>query len=203
MGKKLRKLLFGLSFLIALMLTLTVPVSAKEEEESVKEIDIMLTPEKVIFDLDNLKPGDWAERTVTITNSGKKDFNYIVSGKRKSGSELFYRALQLVIKGPSGELFNGYLSEFKKLSPSEIVSGESETLTFIVKVPENLGNAYQGLKTEVEFKFYAEGTMGGVLPIDGPKLPTTATDYFNLLAAGGVMVGGGFLLFRLKKKMKN
>ncbi|MCC3356757.1 TasA family protein [Bacillus sp. REN16] len=169
-----------------------------------KVIDIMTTPEKILFDIDNFKPGDWATRTLTIKNSGSEDFNYLTSADRKSGSKKLYEELYLTISDSSGEFFKGKLGEFKKINPRPIVSGKQEELIFTVEFPSHLGNEYQGLETEVEMKFYAEGTLGGVLPVDGPKLPETGTNTFNILIAGVVLVlGGGILFIFLKRRLRS
>jgi len=188
--------------LFSLLITFHIgPAKALAEEGQSREIDITLTPEKVLFDLDNLKPGDWSERKIVITNSGTMDAKYKVSARKKSGDDLFYQALELTILGPSGELYKGALSNFENLEGSTIATGKAEELTFTIKIPETLGNEYQGMTTEVEIIFYAEG-IGGVLPIDGPNLPTTATDYFNLLAAGIILIGGGTILLKIRRKLK-
>ncbi|WP_159439938.1 TasA family protein [Bacillus sinesaloumensis] len=167
-----------------------------------KVIDIMTTPEKVLFDIENFKPGDWATRTLTIKNSGSEDFKYLTSADRKSGSKELYEELVLSITDSTGEIFKGKLGEFKKIDPREIATGQQEDLIFTVEFPPHLGNEYQGLTTEVELKFYAEGTLGGALPVDGPKLPETGTNSFNLLIAGMLLVlGGGILYFILRRRM--
>lgn len=178
------------------------PVNAETGTTESPEVDIMTSPEKVLFDLQNLKPGDWSERTIVIRNSGKQDFNYIASGKRKSGSQDFYNALQLKVEDANGVLYEGNMSEFDKLDARPISTGKNEELKFTVKVPDELGNLYMGLSTEVEFKFYAEGTLGGLLPVDGPKLPSTSSGIYNVLLAGGLLVGGGSLLMMVRKKLK-
>ncbi|MBO1915115.1 hypothetical protein J4G37_61100, partial [Microvirga sp. 3-52] len=41
-----------------------------------KDIDITLSPKDTLFNISNMKPGDWAPRTITVKNSGSKDFTY-------------------------------------------------------------------------------------------------------------------------------
>ena len=70
-------------------------------------------------------------------------------------------------------------------------------------VPEKLGNEFQGLGCEVVFKLYVEGTLGGTLPVDGPKLPETGTNMFNILVSGAVLVLiGSILQFYIKRRKK-
>ena len=70
-------------------------------------------------------------------------------------------------------------------------------------MPMELGNEFQGLRCEFQFKFYVEGTLGGILPADGPKLPNTGSDMFNILLAGAVLVlTGSTIQFFLKRRNK-
>jgi LPXTG-motif cell wall-anchored protein len=64
-----------------------------------------------------------------------------------------------------------------------------------------LGNEFQGLKTDFQIKIYVEGTLGGTIPLDGPKLPETGTNMFNILVAGVLLVfTGSTLQFVLKRR---
>ncbi|THE15497.1 LPXTG cell wall anchor domain-containing protein [Bacillus timonensis] len=198
--KSFLRLLYFIFICTFLFLSQANQVSASPSKNS-KVIDIMTTPEKVLFDIENFKPGDWAIRTITIKNTGSEDFNYLTSADRKAGSKKLYEELLLTISNKSGELYKGKLGEFNKIDPRSIASGKQEELNFTVEFPSHLGNEYQGLKTEVELKFYAEGTLGGALPVDGPKLPQTGTDTYNILIAGiALVLGGSILFFILKRK---
>ncbi|MEH7157417.1 LPXTG cell wall anchor domain-containing protein [Neobacillus drentensis] len=167
------------------------------------KINIATSPEKVFFDLTNLKPGDWAEKKLTIQNNGEQDFKYLLSSNLKKGSEKFYNELFLSISDESSVLFEGKMREFKKLNPRFIAKNDSEQLFFKVVVPSEIGNEFQGLGCEVEFKFYVEGTLGGALPVDGPKLPETGSNMFNILVAGAVLViSGSILQFNIKKRRR-
>jgi|SRR5690606_10178744 len=197
-GSKVPKFI---GFLVICTLLFTFQINQSSAAPAKKVIDILATPEKILFDIENFKPGDWATRTITIKNTGKEDFNYLTSADRKSGSKDLYEELILSIVDSSGEIFKGRLGDFKKLDPTEIPSGQQEELIFTVEFPTHLGNEYQGLTSEVEIKFYAEGTLGGVLPVDGQKLPETGTNTFNVLIAGIVLIlGGGLLFFILKRR---
>ncbi|RFB10577.1 LPXTG cell wall anchor domain-containing protein [Bacillus sp. HNG] len=201
MRKDLLRIIFFISVCTLIFFLLVNQVSASQAKTNTV-IDIMTTPEKVLFDIDNFKPGDWATRTLTIKNSGSEDFKYLTSAKRKSGSKELYEELYLTISDKSGELFKGKLSEFNTIDPRSIASGKQEELTFSVEFPSHLGNEYQGLTTEVELKFYAEGTLGGALPVDGPKLPQTGTNTFNVLIAGIALVLSGSILFFILKRVR-
>lgn len=178
--------------------------STAAAEQPIKEIDIVTSPDKVLFDVTNMKPGDWADRVLEISNSGKQDFSYIISSKLKSGSEKLYNELLLTITTEdSKELFKGTLGQFKKLDPRDIKKSETEKLTLRVDFPAELGNEFQGLVTEVEFKIYAEGTLGGLIPAEnGIKLPNTATDTMNFIVIGGVLLLIGVVTMMVVRKRK-
>lgn len=169
-------------------------------------INLETTPTKVLFNISKMVPGEWASRSLKIKNNGQQDFSYLSSANLKSGSSKMYDALLLEIKDANGELYKGKLSDFNKLDPRFLSSSSHETLTFKVEMPYELGNEYQGLECEFEFKFYVEGTLGGALPVDN-RLPVTATGLFNYILIGAVMmIFGGMLFFyqKIKKRdMKN
>jgi LPXTG-motif cell wall-anchored protein len=173
-----------------------------DETTQQHEIDIATSSHKIFFNLSNLKPGDRTTKILTVFNKGKQDFNYIFSNRFLTGSEKFYNTLLLNVSDQAGELFTGKIKDFKKLDARFLATGTSEQLTFTIEIPYELGNEYQGLGSEFQFKFYVEGTLGGILPPDGPKLPNTATDIFNLLAAGSVLTTIGATLFFIQKRRK-
>ena len=197
------KISIGLSFIIyVIAIIILFPINITATTNDIKEIDIMTTPEKVLFDVSNMVPGDQATRALTISNSGKKDINYLFSSRKTSGSDELYRALQLTVSDESGEIYKGNMEDFNQLDDRNLASEESENLILKVEFPEHLGNEYQGLQCVFEFKLYVEGTMGGVLPVDGPKLPNTGTNTLNLIVTGIVIIVGGFTLYRMLNRKK-
>lgn len=188
-GKRVKKIIsIMLISIIVQTLIFSTSITKTSAESNLQEIDIATSPEKVLFDISNFKPGDWAERTLTIQNKGKENFKYLTSSKLKKGSEKFYNELLLKISDKDSVLFEGKMKNFNKLDPRFIDKNETQELFFKVVVPEKLGNEFQGLDCEVQFKFYVEGTFGGTLPVDGPKLPETGTNMFNILVAGTVLI---------------
>jgi LPXTG-motif cell wall-anchored protein len=173
-------------------------------DEGLEEIDIATSPHKIFFNINNLKPGDSATKTLIVNNNGKQDFNYLFSNRFLTGSEKFYNEILLTISDQSNTvLFNGKIKDFEKLEPRFLKTGTSENFIFSIKVPFELGNEFQGLGSEFQFKFYVEGTLGGVLPVDGPKLPNTGSDMFNFLVVGAVLIlTGSTFQFIVKRRSK-
>lgn len=167
-----------------------------------KELDISTSPHKVLFDIKNSKPGDSFTKVLNVRNDGLHDFNYLFSNKIISGSEKLFNELFLTVSDKKEELFKGRLKDFQKLDPRFLKAGNSENLTICVYFPYELGNEFQNLNSEFEFKFYVEGTLGGILPANGPKLPSTASNSFNILAIGSLLALGGGAIYGVNKKKK-
>ncbi|WP_026584652.1 LPXTG cell wall anchor domain-containing protein [Bacillus sp. J33] len=191
-----------------------------------KEIDINTNSNGYLFKVGSLKPGDWMPRDITILNEGIQDFQYTaIIGNKKSVKGLF-EELDLLVKKDSEVLFDGKFKDFVGFTPRKLTKGSSEQLYFQVTVPYELGNHFQGSFAEVEIVFLAEGTdkskpndesenpsSGGNSNSSSPppdetvtpqlvnKLPNTATNNFNLLLIGGILLtfGSIILLFNYKK----
>lgn len=169
-----------------------------------QEIDIASSPEKILFDIHNFKPGDWSNRTLTIHNNGNREFKYITSVKYLDGSEKYFNELLIKISDRNKVLYEGKLKNLNKLSPRILAKNTSEQLIFQVSVPWELGNEFQGIGCRVEFIFYAEDSGSGTVPTNGGLLPTTATNIFNFIAAGGALIVTGIMmqLYFSKRKRK-
>jgi LPXTG-motif cell wall-anchored protein len=188
--------------LLSILFVTLVPVQVYSETNN-NVIDLTTNPGKVLFDLTNMKPGDSVTRNLSIGNYGNQDFKYIAASKFLSGSEIFYNKLDLIVEDKNGPIYQGKLFEFDKLSPRILKSKQNENLTFFIKMPMELGNEFQGLNTEFQIKLFVEGTIGGVLPVDGPKLPNTGSDMFNVLVVGAALVlTGSMFQFISKRRSK-
>ncbi|MFC4023870.1 TasA family protein [Oceanobacillus longus] len=179
------------------------------------EITIDILPEEILFNIDNMKPGDWAPRSVVIQNNGILDFAYDVSAKPSGDTLKLYNELLLEIRDSKDLLYNGKLKDFQVLSPRTLKSSSEETLDFTIRFPEHLGNDFQGLNAKFSLFFTAEGennerdeqfiagaiSSGGGSIGDGSPLPNTATTIFNFLVIGIIllMAGIGLMLYRKKK----
>ncbi|MFD2044973.1 TasA family protein [Ornithinibacillus salinisoli] len=179
--------------------------------DDMAEIDISLSPSDVLFNIDNMKPGDWAERNITIKNAGEYDFEYQMS-IRNEGSEKLFNEFLLEIRDSNDELYTGKLADFEKLPVREITSTNEEELEITVRFPEHLGNEFQGLDAQFTFIFVAEGaedtdtndrdeeSVDGSVGSDkdnkdgGSILPDTATNMFNLLLIGSILLVTGVVI---------
>lgn len=180
-----------------------------ENDSGKKEIDINLSPKDTLFSINNMKPGDWAPRTITVKNSGSKDFSYNMELSNNGETKLFDELL-LEVKAGEKELFDGKLAGFKSLSARELASDSEERLEMTIRFPKHLGNDFQGLEVAFSLNFTAEGTNtpavpdqdqaqaaingqidSGVPKSSGQSLPATSTNIFNLILFGTLLVAGG------------
>ncbi|MYL60415.1 LPXTG cell wall anchor domain-containing protein [Virgibacillus halodenitrificans] len=197
------------------ILTLVIVMGSKSvtAEEEEKELAINVLPGDVLFNVNNMKPGDWAPRTITIQNNGIKDFTYQMS-LRNDGEDKLFNELLLEINDSKSVLYEGKLEDFTKLSPRNLSTSRQEVLEVTVIFPEYLGNEFQGLDAEFSILFTAEGKTSELaeVSVDGmigsgnsqtqSFLPNTATGIFNLLLVGAVLLISGVFILLYKKWKK-
>ncbi|CDQ38986.1 hypothetical protein [Virgibacillus salexigens] len=180
-------------------------------------LSMEITPNKILFDIENMKPGDWAPRTVEVTNNGANSFDYSVVLKNK-GSEKLFNQLDIHVNSGNKVFYEGKLHEFKQLTFQDLSPSDQQEVTFTVRFPEHLGNNYQALNTTFSLVFIAEGEgnstdeqhiVGKVNSDnngnnDGGTLPNTATNIFLYVTLGFIFIAiGGFLylIIRMMKRM--
>lgn len=179
-----------------------------ENDTEKKEIDISLTPKDTIFNVGDMKPGDWAPRTITIKNIGSKDFDYQMK-IQNSGDEKLFHELLLEIKAGDKELYQDKLAAFKSLPIRKLATGNEENLDVTIRFPEHLGNEFQGLQSTFAFTFTAEGkesdtvqevivgqiaSFGSPMSPGGPILPDSTTNLINIMLLGAALVVGGIVM---------
>ncbi|ADU28591.1 LPXTG cell wall anchor domain-containing protein [Evansella cellulosilytica] len=208
-------------FLVALLFIMSVQYNNRTFADS-NPVNITTTPHSVLFEVDNMKPGDWADRQLTIQNRGDVDFTYHMEVEKTSGSDKLYHGLALEVYDGSELLYEGSLGGFTGFEPRYLEALHEEDFLLTVRFPTELGNDYQGLDAEVEFTFIAEEVINGTEddedteqrriddaslekePQEGDILPTTATNTYNYLLIGiiALIAGIAFFLWSRKKKMK-
>jgi hypothetical protein len=191
-----------------------------------EEIVIKTLPEKVLFSIKNMAPGRSDTKVFAIQNGGKEDFNYKTSVKLKSGSEKLYNELLVEFSDQDKVLYKGSLKNLNKIEPRFLAKSISEKFSIKVIEPGALGNDFQGLGCELEFRFYAESIVPGTKPDNGTvkpntpasstpgavnnvmpnnlisELPNTATNFFNLILVGIIFVAAGVTMQSYMNKRK-
>ena len=210
MNKLLR--LLPLLLLISGMIFLPVTTVFADGEDNTEksDIDITLSPTENLFSISNMKPGDWAPRTITVGNSGSQDFTYHME-LLNNGEKKLFNELLLEIKAADKELYQGKLADFDSVTARKLVSGSEENLDITIRFPEHLGNDFQGLGAGFTLNFTAEGknstpvhaSTKGQVDSGGPtsagfSLPATSTNIFNLILFGAVLVTGGIVLMMVR-----
>ncbi|MCG1026827.1 LPXTG cell wall anchor domain-containing protein [Virgibacillus halodenitrificans] len=206
-----KKLVVTLFCILALVIVMGGNSVTADEEE--KELAINVLPGDVLFNINNMKPGDWAPRTITVQNKGIKDFTYQMS-LRNDGEEKLFNELLLEINDSKTVLYEGKLADFTKLSDRDLSTSKQEELEVTVIFPEYLGNEFQGLDAEFSILFTAEGKTSQLaeVSVDGmigsgnsqtqSFLPNTATGIFNLFLSGAVLLISGVFILLYKKWRK-
>jgi LPXTG-motif cell wall-anchored protein len=167
------KILFLTLSIILFLSYLIQPTNALEENGV---IEITTSPTDYLFKMTNLKPGDTGTRILTIKNTGNQNYDYSVRAQKRDGSEKFYKQLLLEVKDNSTVLYNGKLSEFTSMNERYLAHHTQEDLTFTIEFPWESGNEFQGLSTEVELIFYAEGQNNPPDPPDDGDPPDPPDD---------------------------
>ncbi|WP_090988714.1 LPXTG cell wall anchor domain-containing protein [Bacillus sp. OV322] len=163
-----KRLLAKPVLIVAALLVIYSFIYPSVSEASEQEIDIATSPDQFLFKVGNLKPGDWMPREITISNEGKRDFNYYSFVEKKHSEKELFENLTLSVQDKNNHfLYKGKLADFKGFPPRFLKSGKSETLLFTVKMPDELGNEFQGSAAAALFKFYAEEPDSVVTPPPG------------------------------------
>ncbi|MBU9712109.1 TasA family protein [Evansella tamaricis] len=224
-------ILTGKVFVAALLVFLTVQFNSQALADT-NPVSISTTPDTVLFELENLKPGDWAERNLTIQNRGT-DFTYQMKVENINSPDAdprkLFNILKMEVKDGNDELlYEGDIAEFTGFEPRYLEAGFEEDLTLEVRFPttgENM-NEYQGLSASFEFHFVAEEVLSDgepeppvdeeeekpTRPIDkddldkdskdGQILPETATNSFNYLLIGVLVLLIGATMFVYSRRKK-
>ncbi|WP_157950826.1 LPXTG cell wall anchor domain-containing protein [Peribacillus acanthi] len=159
-----------LTVILILLINLFYTTTVFADNEDFK---ILINPEKSLFTVENLAPGDKVSNKIKITNGGKKNFIYFSYAEKMSSSKNLYENLNLIIEENSNLIYVGTLKDFFSFPPRFLRNGESETLKFTLEMPLSLGNEFQGSSAEVEFKFVAEGRNTPPPPPEDCKVTNT------------------------------
>lgn len=189
---------------------------ASENDQIEPELDIELSTKENLFDISGMKPGDWAPRTITVQNSGSKDFVYQMK-VQNSGEKKLFNELMVEIKAGDTELYKGKMAALESLPERKLASNAEEKLDVTIRFPEHLGNDFQGLTAAFVFSFTAEGkentavvmTKGQIASSSfGPtssgfSLPTISTNILTLMLLGALLVVGRILLIILRHRVRH
>ncbi|MED3647609.1 LPXTG cell wall anchor domain-containing protein [Halalkalibacterium halodurans] len=193
-------------------LLLLFPTTGYATSDRMPTIDIETFPADVLFSVDHLKPGDWIPRELIIVNQGD-DRTYVLSASFVSGSKALYNIMDVTIKDEWQTLHSGKLKDFRKLDSRALSSGEDDVLFITVTFPEEAGNEYQGLQTDIVFQIRSEGRLSTLQPpIDFPAdgsmsgpggiLPQTGEAVQTWMYLIGILLLSIGIVFLIRKNRK-
>ncbi len=203
------KIFFSATLLFFLLF---VPILQATSNTNIIDLNGTFSENGNLFDLENLKPGDWAEREITISNQTDNEITYDINVRYIDGSEMFYNQLSLEITQGDEVLFHDKLSNFSLINDLPLLANSEDKIDLFLLFPPESGNEYQGLTTNAEIIITANDdteTETSTFPIstdsqstDGSPLPSTATVMFNILLIGGALLLAGSLILLYLKRNK-
>ncbi|QGH34069.1 LPXTG cell wall anchor domain-containing protein [Gracilibacillus salitolerans] len=203
------KIFFSATLLFFLLF---VPILQATSNNNIIDLNGTFSENGNLFDLENLKPGDWAEREITVSNQTDNEITYDINVRYIDGSEMFYNQLSLEITQGDEVLFHDKLSNFSLINDLPLLANSVDKIDLFLLFPPESGNEYQGLTTNAEIIITAYDdtkTETSTFPIstdsqstDGSPLPSTATVMFNILLIGGALLLAGSLILLYLKRNK-
>jgi spore coat-associated protein N len=109
-----------------------------------------------VFGADNMKPGDVAKGSVTITNTGSLPAEFTLT--ETADVNEFKTNLTMVITNDGTELYNGVFGGFEAKDLGVIAAGASETYEWVVTLHSSTGDTFQGAKASANYSWNAVQT---------------------------------------------
>ncbi len=116
-----------------------------------------------LINITNLVPGDTANRTVVITNSGNAPFTYSAAISATAATLLWSDAtngLQVTVKRGATVLYTGALKNMVLAASGTIAAGATDTLTYDFSFPSSAGNTFQSLTQDFTITYTATQLAG-------------------------------------------
>lgn len=117
-----------------------------------------------VFDLDNMKPGDTLNGSVTITNSGSLEAGFTLTETASNGfADKSNLRLTITDAGTGKALWSGTFGELTAAGPLALGSWKAEEareFVFSVTLAQDAGNAEQGRTATATYSWDAVQTAG-------------------------------------------
>ncbi|MCM3692730.1 CalY family protein [Neobacillus niacini] len=72
--KRVKFIFISVAILLSMVMIFLIQVKDTKADESDYGVDISTTPAEFLFDVKNMKPGDWSTSTLEVNNEGNLDF---------------------------------------------------------------------------------------------------------------------------------
>jgi len=116
-----------------------------------------------LINLSNMVPGDTANRTVVISNTGNVGFTYVGSISATASTALWTdttNGLQVTVKRGATTLYTGALKNLALAASGTVASSGTDTLTFDFSLPSGAGNSMQSLTQDFTITYTATQLAG-------------------------------------------
>ncbi|HEU5287236.1 MAG TPA: TasA family protein [Candidatus Limnocylindria bacterium] len=116
-----------------------------------------------LINITNLVPGDTANRTVVITNSGNASFTYSAAISATATTLLWTdvtNGIQVTVKRGATVLYTGPLKNMALAASGTIAAGATDTLTYDFSFPSTAGNTFQSLTQDFTITYTATQLAG-------------------------------------------
>jgi hypothetical protein len=116
-----------------------------------------------LINISNMVPGDTANRTVTITNTGGIGFTYVPAISATASTLLWTdttNGLQVAVHRGVTLLYSGALKNMTWGASGTIAASGTDTLTFDFSLPSTAGNTFQTLSQDFTITYTATQLAG-------------------------------------------
>jgi hypothetical protein len=116
-----------------------------------------------LINLSNMVPGDTANRTVVISNTGNVGFTYVPAISAVANTLLWSdttNGVQVTVHRGATTLYTGALKNMTWGASGTIASSGTDTLTFDFSLPVGAGNTFQNLTQDFTITYTATQLAG-------------------------------------------
>jgi spore coat-associated protein N len=116
-----------------------------------------------LVSLSNMVPGDTANRTVTITNTGNVAFTYTASISAIANTLLWSdltNGIQVTVHRGATQIYTGALRNLALAASPTVAASGTDVLTFDFSLPVGAGNTFQTLTQDFTFTYTSTQLAG-------------------------------------------
>ncbi len=116
-----------------------------------------------LVSIGSMVPGDTANRTVTITNTGNVGFTYTAAVSATASTLLWTdttNGLQVTVKRGATTLYSGALKNMSLAASGTIAASGTDTLTYDFSLPNSADNTFQTLTQDFTITYTATQLAG-------------------------------------------
>ena len=116
-----------------------------------------------LISISNMVPGDTANRTVVISNTGNVGFTYTGAISASASTALWTdttNGLQVTVKRGATTLYSGALKNLALAASGTVAASGTDTLTFDFSLPTSADNTFQTLTQDFTITYTATQLAG-------------------------------------------